>query len=372
MRFIDTHFPLIVVVRERSLDQQELEQLFGGFERYFEREQNYAVLSAALTEATAPDAVARAQVVNWLREPRVSRLSRSLCMGLASVVARDWEQHALTAIKWAWSPAMAHQAVSTVADGVSFCVSQLTTRHVPLPRDPALFTADISRTRGLLSLAGQSTEAAADAPDSGKEPAPFSQPRLRTLSDDEGSVVMGWVGARAVWASFTGRLTAGLGARYAMELTTLLQSASKVHLFIDASALESYELNARAFTLRALEVHRRRFSSVLMLNWSDEVSEVGKALVAAWQGTLQITTQRIMFERQLSALAPQAPKILASQRAASPMTPHLQRPPGRRLSLAQRGAPPEGAGHAPPIATHSASARRARRASARLGRLYRP
>ncbi|MEY4550093.1 MAG: hypothetical protein RL685_6288 [Pseudomonadota bacterium] len=154
MEFIDNWFPLIVAVREGALDEPELEQLTAAFERYFRRAEHYAVLNVAKLGAGAPDARARLRIAQWGNAPRVRQFSKLLCAGTATVVTFPWERRALTALSWLWTPASPHQVVSTVNDGLDYCISHLTERGVELPRERETFRIDVQRMLRGLPLAG--------------------------------------------------------------------------------------------------------------------------------------------------------------------------------------------------------------------------
>lgn len=154
MEFIDNWFPLIVAVREGALDEAEHEQMTAAFERYFRRAEHYAVLNVAKLGAGAPDARARLRIAEWGNAPRVRQFSKLLCAGTATVVTFPWERRALTALSWLWTPASPYQVVSTVSDGLDYCISHLVQRGVELPRERETFRIDVERMLRGLPLAG--------------------------------------------------------------------------------------------------------------------------------------------------------------------------------------------------------------------------
>jgi hypothetical protein len=154
MEFIDNWFPLIVTIREGSFDPAEMHQMATGFERYFRRGEPYAVLNTARLGANAPDARARLRIAQWGNAPRVRQLSKVLCAGTASVLTFPWERRALTALSWLWTPSAPHRAVTSVDDGLSYCLDCLTQRGVELPRDQETFRIDVQRMLRGLPIAG--------------------------------------------------------------------------------------------------------------------------------------------------------------------------------------------------------------------------
>lgn len=154
MHFVDAWFPLIVMVREGRLDRPELDQLFAGFERHFERGRTYAVLSVSLASAPPPDALARMRMAEWLNQPRVRRYSKALCAGSATVAARAWERRVLTALSWLWVPIAPHRAVASVVEGISYCADRLVARQVRLPTGREHLEREVYRALATLPIAG--------------------------------------------------------------------------------------------------------------------------------------------------------------------------------------------------------------------------
>ena len=154
MEFIDNWFPLIVTVREGSFDEAEMDQMASGWERYFRRAEPYAVLNTARLGANAPDARGRLRIAQWGNLPRVRQFSKLLCAGSATVMTFPWERRAATALSWLWTPASPCRSVSTVDEGLAYCLGALAERAVDLPRDPETFRIDVQRMLRGLSIAG--------------------------------------------------------------------------------------------------------------------------------------------------------------------------------------------------------------------------
>jgi hypothetical protein len=308
VHFIDTCLPLLVSVREGSFDDHELEQMSVGFEHYFKRDRPYALLNVSHVQAPSVDAWARMQVAAWVNEPRVQIASRRLCTGSATVVARPWERHAMTAIQWLWTPVAPHQPVNTVSEGIAYCLSSLVEAGIALPGSPEALGAELSRVLHALPIAGlarDSTQPAHDsAPSSGVRHA--SDPDMKTFSDEGGCVAMSWVGESVLWARFSGHLSRPLASAYAAELELRLACDTPVRYFVDASSLDSYDLLARTAAVRAVVSHRHRLRSLLVLNWSATVNAVGRAIMAAVGSPMKTTTSRPDFEASLLFEAPLA------------------------------------------------------------------
>ena len=154
MEFIDNWFPLIVTIREGSFDEAEMEQMAAGWERYFRRAEPYAVLNAARIGASSPDARGRLRIAQWGNLPRVRQFSKLLCAGTATVMTFPWERRAATALSWLWTPPAPSQSVSSVDEGLAYCLAALAQRGVALPRDAETFRIDVQRMLRGLSIAG--------------------------------------------------------------------------------------------------------------------------------------------------------------------------------------------------------------------------
>jgi hypothetical protein len=154
MEFIDNWFPLVVTVREGSFDEAEMEQMATGWERYFRRAEPYAVLNAARVGANAPDARGRLRIAQWGNLPRVRQFSKLLCAGTATVMTFPWERRAATALSWLWTPPSPCRSVSSVDEGLAYCLESLAQRGVDLPREPETFRIDVQRMLRGLSIAG--------------------------------------------------------------------------------------------------------------------------------------------------------------------------------------------------------------------------
>ncbi len=322
MRFINTWLPLIVIVREGRLDRSELEQMVAGFESHFERGETYAVLSVALRDAGPPDALARMRMAEWLNQPRVRRFSKNLCAGSATVTARAWERHAMTALSWLWVPVAPHRAVASVVEGIGYCADRLVDRKAWLPAGRERLQSDIYRALTAVPVAGLAEElpTSKTIPQAPKNSARGAGPE--TLADAEGQIVIGWVTESVLWASFHGRLSAELASSYAAKLEQLLSHTTRIRYFIDSSSLDSVDLAGRNAALRALLAHQQHLASVVILSWAGGVSSTARALLQPVGSLLQVTTDRVEFEARLLQAAPQAREAIEGLDTAA------ARPPG--------------------------------------------
>ena len=134
MKFIETGWPLLVAVGGMKTTAAELEEMFSGYERYFERGERYALMSVTPRAADGPGARERKRLADWAGSPRVYAMSKKLCVGSATLVTNPIMQGALTAILWLWKPASPHLVVRSVRDGLTFCLERLTAENVSMPQ----------------------------------------------------------------------------------------------------------------------------------------------------------------------------------------------------------------------------------------------
>jgi|GEM_PF-2700139 hypothetical protein len=136
------------------------------------------------------------------------------------------------------------------------------------------------------------------------------QSAFEVLSDDAGSVTLGWVADAVFYTRFTGGLSAPVGMAYAARLRDLLSGVSSLSYFADSSALSHYELLARSAFARLILENRRKFSELVMLTWSVGVTHDGAAFATAVGDPITLLTDAREFEQRLLAVAPLAKQRL--------------------------------------------------------------
>jgi hypothetical protein len=129
---------------------------------------------------------------------------------------------------------------------------------------------------------------------------------LELVSDDEGSVTLGWVDAGVFYARFIGVLSSGLSEKHTSRLEAALGRTSALHYFADCRALSSYEIGARSAFLRTVLAHRSQFKSVVILTWSLGITPVARAFAASIGEPVDVLADEIEFESRLLATAPLA------------------------------------------------------------------
>jgi hypothetical protein len=129
---------------------------------------------------------------------------------------------------------------------------------------------------------------------------------LELLSDDDGSITLGWVDAGVFYARFIGVLSAGLSEKHNARLEAALERTSSLHYFADARALCSYDLAARSAFARMVLAHRSQFKSVVMLTWSPGITPVTRAYASAIGEPVEVLADDLEFEGRLLDVAPLA------------------------------------------------------------------
>ncbi len=143
MRFIDDLFPMLVVLHDSLFDDREMHDMVAGYERYFQRQERYAVLIASPGDSVQIDARGRKLIGDWVNEPRVRELSGRLCVGSAVVVPSAVSRGALTASLWFWTPPTPLRATATIETGIDYCLGRLALTNVPVPRSPKTIRDDL-------------------------------------------------------------------------------------------------------------------------------------------------------------------------------------------------------------------------------------
>lgn len=146
---------------------------------------------------------------------------------------------------------------------------------------------------------------------------PPQSSRFEVMSDEGGSVTLGWVAEDVFYTRFTGGLSAPIGMAYAARLRELLAAVSSLRYFVDAGTLSHYELLARSALTRLILENRRKFSALVMLTWSVRVGLPGEAFAAAVGNPISLLTEASEFEQRLLAVAPLAKQRLDSRMWAS-------------------------------------------------------
>jgi hypothetical protein len=134
VRFFDDFLPLLLVVSSARMDDGEFGEMKAGYERYFARNERYAVLTVSPGNFIRSGARERKQVADWLNTPAVVASTRRLCVASAAVLPSAVARGAVTALFWFWTPAFPLRPVPTVAEGLEFCFEALESAKMLLPR----------------------------------------------------------------------------------------------------------------------------------------------------------------------------------------------------------------------------------------------
>jgi hypothetical protein len=127
---------------------------------------------------------------------------------------------------------------------------------------------------------------------------------LELLSDNDGSVVFGWVADGVLFTRFMGGLNAETGYIYATRLSSLVGPAQSIIFFCDSSELKNYDLLARSAFARVILSSRRKFTSLVMLTWAEGPSPTSRALAASLGEPIELLTSVNAFEARLARQAP--------------------------------------------------------------------
>lgn len=134
---------------------------------------------------------------------------------------------------------------------------------------------------------------------------------LSLLSDEGGSVIIGWLADDVFYARFSKGLSADLGAAFATHLQEQISGKSGVRYFHDCGALTHYDLMARSAFARAVLANRRAFESLLILTWAEGVGNTARAFARTLGDPVELLDDTNEFERRLYQAAPAARALLA-------------------------------------------------------------
>lgn len=129
---------------------------------------------------------------------------------------------------------------------------------------------------------------------------------LELMGDAEGSVAVGWVSPRVVYARMQGGLSASVGIALSARLQTFVDRVSDLDYFVDASALSQYDLLARSAFVRLVLANRRKFKDLVILTWSQGISPASLALKSLLGEPTEILTNSSQFHGRLLRAAPDA------------------------------------------------------------------
>jgi hypothetical protein len=129
---------------------------------------------------------------------------------------------------------------------------------------------------------------------------------LELVTDDHGSVTVGWVDVGVFYARFIGVLSIELSRQHTARLETALERRPSLHYFADCRALESYDLAARTDFMRVLGANRSQFKSIVLLTWPLGITPTARAHWSAIGEPVEILADERAFEAQLLETAPLA------------------------------------------------------------------
>lgn len=149
MRFIETAYPVIVLLGDRMIDEAEIRALDENFRRYFRASKRYAIFTAQPPDKNYLDANGRKLIAAWADQPDVREFSKKLCVGTASLITSAIARGVFTALTWIWTPPTPVRLVGSVTEGLDYCLERLRLENVPL-----LEPEDVVR-RKVQSVVGQ-------------------------------------------------------------------------------------------------------------------------------------------------------------------------------------------------------------------------
>jgi len=131
----------------------------------------------------------------------------------------------------------------------------------------------------------------------------FNPAGLHMLEDRAGAVAYGWIAHRVLYGRFVGSLSAELGTSFVQRLAGLIGQVPCLAYYADASALEAYDLSARARFQRFVLAERPRFVSLTMLTWRGGSGVAARDVAALLPEAMDLVTDPVEFDRLLADVA---------------------------------------------------------------------
>ncbi|HTV25379.1 MAG TPA: hypothetical protein VMG12_42080 [Polyangiaceae bacterium] len=126
---------------------------------------------------------------------------------------------------------------------------------------------------------------------------------LERVSDEQGSIVLGWAHAGVFYARFERSISCGVAERFARRFSALVAGSVGVRYFGDSSAVTSYEPQAMLAITAAMAVKPQRFEAIVVRPWQGALGAPAGAFAEA-VGCLEFVTTAGEFERRLRAAIP--------------------------------------------------------------------
>ena len=139
---------------------------------------------------------------------------------------------------------------------------------------------------------------------------------LQVLSDDQGTVVAGYLAAGVYYVRLTDYISTGLGIEIASQLRKHLADAAAVSCFFDVALVQGGDFAARSAIARALLANRRLVTSITTLVPTGSIPMRARALVTMLERAGQVVDSATAFRERLVEAAPFASSLLDSQRPA--------------------------------------------------------
>ena len=139
---------------------------------------------------------------------------------------------------------------------------------------------------------------------------------LHVLSDNQGTVVAGYLAANVYYVRLADYISSGLGIEIASLLRKHLGDAAGVTCFFDVAWVEGGDFAARSAISRALLANRRQVTSVTTLVPTGSIPMRAKALVTMLERAGQVVDSAAAFRARLLEAAPFASSLLDSHRPA--------------------------------------------------------
>lgn len=159
-----------------------------------------------------------------------------------------------------------------------------------------------------------------------------ADPQPSILSDQDGSIMTGWVADRVLYARLQGVVSADLARAHTTRFDAMTAGASRIAYFSDGSGLSRYDLLARSAFARFVLARPGLFRSITLLAADETVARAVEPLTHTLGGLVLLTTDPEDFELRLLSAAPfaftaavfQSDRRSSHERSAVPLRSSLR------------------------------------------------
>lgn len=128
---VDSTAPILVVVSPPVMDMAWVDRQAREFQRFYEREERFAVVSYSGLVQVMPGARERRALTEFANEHR--EVQARLCVGAATQLDSAAKRAFFQALLWMWDPPCPNVTHATLEECIDWCLARLHQSDVPVP-----------------------------------------------------------------------------------------------------------------------------------------------------------------------------------------------------------------------------------------------